>query len=146
MFGFFKKNVSKNPIELVATHLRIMGYDFTAYGAGVALLEYESGYNEVETASHIALTTMALDIREAGDDIVQLTRFVPHAMALLDVLNSYKNKSMINPRQCQSDVATLVGICTVDSEQENWIERVLSDPIAGKQRLATSRLNYDDNS
>jgi hypothetical protein len=65
-----------NPISRVAEHLRVMGYDLTRYGAGVALLQFESGYNEVETASHIAHTTLAFDVREAGDDIDKLLGFV----------------------------------------------------------------------
>jgi hypothetical protein len=45
-----------------------MGYDLTAYGTAVAVLEVQSGYSVVETASHIALTTMALDIKSAEQD------------------------------------------------------------------------------
>ena len=119
-----------------------MGYDLTPYGAGVALLELESGYNAVETASHLSLTTLALDVREAGSDVGKLTRFLPHAMALLEVLKSYKDKGMMNPTQWQNDANAIYRVSTVDERQEEWIEKVLSDPIAGKERVATNRIGH----
>jgi hypothetical protein len=131
-----------NPIGAVEDHLKNMGYDLTPYGAGVALLELESGYNAVETASHLSLTTLALDVREAGTDIEKLMRFMPHAMALLEVLKEYKDKGMMNPTQWQNDANAIARVSTVDEHQEEWIEKVLSDPVAGKERLATSRVDY----
>lgn len=131
-----------NPIGAVEVHLKNMGYDLTPYGAGVALLELESGYNAVETASHISLTTLAFDVREAGTDIEKLMQFVPHAMTLLEVLKSYKDKGMMNLTQWQNDANAIARVSTVDEHQEEWIEKVLSDPIAGKERLATSRVDY----
>jgi hypothetical protein len=131
-----------NPIGAVEVHLNNMGYDLTPYGAGVALLELESGYNAVETASHISLTTLALDVKDAGTNIEKLMRFMPHAMALLEVLKSYKDKGMMHPTQWQNDTNAIWRVSTVDEHQEEWIEKVLSDPIAGKERLATSRVDY----
>lgn len=131
-----------NPISRVAAHLRIMGYDLTPYGAVVALLEFESGYNEVETASHIAHTTLALDVREAGTDILKLAAFMPHGMALLEVLKNYKDRGMMRESQWQNDSTAVFRIINVDQHQEEWIAKILSDPIAGKQRLATSRITY----
>jgi len=132
-----------SPINLVSKHLKVMGYDFTNYGAGVALLEVQSGYNEVKAASHIALTTMALDIKTVGTDIVKLASFVPHAHALLEVLKSYKDQNMMNPTQWQNDANAILRISSVDEHQEEWLEKVLGDPVAGKERLATSRIEYD---
>lgn len=63
-----------------------MGYDLLPYGAGVALAGLMSGYNNVETTSHIALTTMALDIKEAGRGITSLMAFLPNGMELLKIL------------------------------------------------------------
>ena len=89
MLGFLRRRkrqqTENDPIAGVAVHLAI-GYTLTPYGAGVALLGCESGYNEVETASHIALTTMARDLKEAGSDISKLLAFVPHARASLELL------------------------------------------------------------
>jgi hypothetical protein len=129
-----------NPISRVAEHLRIMGYDLTPYGAGVALLEIESGYSEAETASHIAHTTLALDVKEAGTDIEKLLGFLPHGMALLEVLKDYKDRGMMRESQWQNDSTAVFRVITVDEHQEEWIAKILSDPIAGKQRLATSRV------
>jgi hypothetical protein len=147
MFGFFKRRKkrsidSDNPIHRVETHLQVMGYDLTPYGAGVALLELESGYNEVETASHIAHTTLALDVKEAGTDILKLAGFLPHGMALLEVLKDYKDHGLMNPTQWQNDSTAVFRIVNVDQHQEEWIAKILSDPVAGKQRLATSRIKY----
>lgn len=132
-----------NPIDLVSKYLKVMGYDLTPYGAGVALLEVQSGYSEVEAASHIALTTMALDIKTVGTDIVKLVSFVPHAHALLEVLKSYKDQNMMNPAQWQNDTNAILRISSIDEHQEEWLGKVLSDPIAGKERLAISRIKYD---
>lgn len=139
-------NASEIPQEVrnkllvdVEAHLKGMGYDLTPYGAGVAVLELESGYNAVETASHISLTTLALDVREAGTDIEKLMRFGPHAMALLESLKSYRDKGRMKPAQWQNDANAIVRVSTVDECQEEWLEKVLSDPIAGKERLATMR-------
>ncbi|MFK5894349.1 MAG: hypothetical protein QM504_14095 [Pseudomonadota bacterium] len=134
-----KKNTSINSI---VNHLKVMGYDIAPYGSGVALLEIESGYNDVETASHIALTTMALDITESEQGITKLMSFMPHAHALLKVLKDYKDKKMINPTQWQNDTNAIFRISTVDEYQKEWIQKILSDPIAGKERLAISRINY----
>ncbi|HSH97390.1 MAG: hypothetical protein ACAH07_08485 [Methylophilaceae bacterium] len=144
MFGFFKKKAKSIPIDEVASHLEVMGYELTAYGAGVALLEIESGYNVVEAASHIAFTTMALDIREAGDDIAKIISFLPHREALLKILKEYKDKGMMNPTQWENDAAAIFHISNVDQHQIPWIQKILSDPIAGKQRLAVSRVQYQE--
>jgi len=132
-----------NPIDSVAKHLRVMGYDLTPYGAGVALLEIQSGYNEVETASHIALTTMALDIRGAGKSAKKLISFFLHGHSLLKVLKNYKDQNMMHPAQWQNDSNAVFRLSTIDENQEEWLEKILSDPIAGKERLATSRIDYN---
>lgn len=143
MFGFLKKKKPKDNLESVIYHLQMMGYDLLPYGAGVAQAELSSGYNAVETASHIALTTMALDIKESGDDIIALAAFIPHAKALLELLKKYKEKKLMNPTQWDNDARAIYHIATVDENQLEWIEKVLSDPIAGKERLAKSRIDYD---
>lgn len=117
-----------------------MGYDPTPYGIGVALLSLQSGYNHVEVASHIAHVTLARDVREAGNDFVKLIGYRPHGVALLEVLKQYKDAGAMHPTQWQNDARAIMGIITVDREQEAWLAKVLSDPMAGKQRLATSRV------
>lgn len=142
MFGFLKKKKPKNDIDSVAYHLQMMGYDLLPYGAGVAQAELSSGYNAVETASHIAFTTMARDVKEAGDDIMALAAFMPHGKALLELLKEYKDKKLMNPTQWENDARAIYHIVTVDEHQLEWIEKILSDPIAGKERLAKSRIDY----
>jgi hypothetical protein len=143
MFGLFKKKKKPDSeLDSVSYHLQMMGYDLLPYGAAVALAEMGSGYNSVETASHIAFTTMALDVKEAGDDIMALAAFMPHAKALLGILKEYKDKKQMNPSQWENDARAVFHIATVDENQLEWIEKILSDPIAGKERLATSRIDY----
>jgi hypothetical protein len=142
MFGFLKKKKPKNDLDAVAYHLQIMGYDLLPYGAGVAQAELSSGYNAVETASHIAFTTLALDVKEAGDDIMALAAFMPHGKALLELLKEYKDKKLMNPTQWDNDARAVYHIISVDENQLEWIDKILSDPIAGKERLAKSRIDY----
>lgn len=131
-----------NPALEVGEHLKIMGYDLTGYGAAVALLEVQSGYSPVEAASHIALTTMALDIKSAEPDFERFMRFHSHAMALIEVLKEYRDKKMIRDSMWQNDAKAVYHIATIDGQQVQWIDKILSDPIAGKQRLANSRIRY----
>lgn len=135
-----KADASSEDLSEISTYLRVMGYDLTNYGAGVALAERASGYSKAEVASHIAHVTLALDVKEAGSDPLRLTRLAAHGRALLDVLKSYKDDGLMHPTQWQNDSRAVIGIATVNKEQLEWIEKVLSDPIAGKCRLATSRI------
>lgn len=130
---------ANNRIEAVEVHLKKMGYELTPYGVGLAFLELESGYNAVETASHISLTTLARDVREAGTNIKELVSFLPHSMHLLAILKDYKDQGMMHPTQWQNDATAIWHVSTVDERQAEWIDRILSDPIAGKERLATRR-------
>jgi len=146
MFGLFKKKQhgGGGEIERVATHLKVMGYDLTPFGAGVAVANLMSGYNHVETASYIALITMALDIRElreSGSDIVKLASYYTHAMALLEVLKDYKDNGTMREELWKNYSNALFHASYVDENQEKWVAMILSDPVAGKQRLATSRIN-----
>lgn len=146
MFGIFKKkNNISNPLEEVEAHLKIMGYNLLPYGAAVALADIKNGYNSVEAASLIAVTTMALDIKEAGDDILSLMAFLPHGLALLKVLKKYKENNQMHPTQWQNDSAAVWHIVNVDEKQLEWVDKILSDPVAGKERLAVSRIDYTKN-
>lgn len=85
---------------------------------------------------------MALDVKNTGDDALALTAFIPHAKALLEILKNYKDKKMMNPTQWENDARAVFHLATVDENQLEWISKILSDPIAGKERLATSRIDY----
>lgn len=140
MFGFLRKNNAAGKTDEVERHLEVMGYDLLPYGAAVAMADLSSGYNAVETASHLAFTTMARDIRKSGEGALALMAFQRHGAALLDVLKEYKDRGMMNPTQWQNDSRAIIGITTVNGEQSQWLDTVLSDPVAGKERLAKSRL------
>lgn len=144
MFGFFssKRKPDQNPASQVAEHLRIMGYNMTPYGTKVALLEVQNGYSPVEVASHLALTTMALDIKSGDQGIERLMRIHSHGAALLEVLKEYRDNKMMRDAMWQNDAKAVFHIATVDQHQLEWIDKVLSDPIAGKERLANSRIKY----
>jgi hypothetical protein len=142
MFDFLRRSRrSKQPdvdgVGEVRKHLRVMGYELTPYGTGVALLSIKSGYNPVEVASHIAHVTLALDVREAWRDPDELERLALRGMALLEILKKHKDSGAMPPTQWKNDARAVMGIIMVNQEQEGWVERVLGDPVAGKERLAT---------
>jgi hypothetical protein len=144
MFGFFKSKPKPdgNPITEVSEHLKIMGYDLTPYGAGVALLEVQSGYSSVETASHIALTTLALDVKRAGNDFPKMLALYTHGMALLEVLKGYRDQKLMRESMWENDSQAVYHVANIDAQQLSWIEKILSDPVAGNERLANSRIKY----
>lgn len=147
MLGFLKKKREQgrqddNQIFAVSAHLKYMGYDPTPYGSGVSLYIHRSGYNEVETAAYIALTTMALDIKEAGHSSIIGIHIFFHARTLLEILKDYKEKGMIHPTEWQGLSTAFFRLATPDAQQNEWVERILSDPVTGKERLARSRINY----
>ncbi len=140
MFNFFKKK--KTGLDVVIHNLTVMGYDILPYGVVVAKAELASGYRPAEVASHIAFTTMARDIHEAGDDFLKINAIYPHGMALLEVLKSCKDDKLMNPTQWENDATAVYRIITIDDQQLEWIGNILNDPIAGKERLASSRIEY----
>ncbi|CAK1942531.1 hypothetical protein L8R85_24945 [Vibrio splendidus] len=140
MFSFFKKK--KTGLDLVLHNLTVMGYDILPYGLTVAKAELASGYRPAEIASHLAFTTMARDIHEVRDDFLKISAIYPHGMALLDVLKDCKDNHLINPAQWENDSTAVCRIITLDEQQLEWIGKILNDPVAGKSRLATSRIEY----
>ena len=112
------------------------------YGTEVALVEIKSGHNEVETASRIAFTTLALDIHDAGDNAAKIMKYWQHAIGLLHLLKAYKDKGMITNEQWKSNSTIVHRISTMDPEQEKWLALVLSHPVLGIARLATSTFDY----
>lgn len=135
---------SKLDAELreVELHLKTMGYDLQIHGVRLAILELASGYNAVETASHIALTTLARDVSEAIPNLLKLMPLLSHGNWLLKVLKEYKDNSRMHPTQWQNDSTAVLRIITVDNQQQAWLREILADPLAGKERIAVSRLDY----
>ncbi|ERP67399.1 hypothetical protein VCHC36A1_3711 [Vibrio cholerae HC-36A1] len=48
----------------------------------------------------------------------------------------------MNPTQWENDSTAVYRIITIDNQQLEWVENILNDPVAGKERLATSRIEY----
>lgn len=145
MFGFLKKKKrsAENPLDEMEYYLRLMGYDFTPRGGALALAVNMSGYTTAESASYIALHTMARDIKEIGTDALKMLHVNAHAMALLDLLKELKNQRAIHPNQWANDAAAFRGIAVPESGQEEWLQQIISsDPVASAERLATSRISY----
>jgi len=85
-------------------HLKMMGYDMNDEGgAVVAIRLMKSGYNEVESASYIAMVTMALDIKITGKDIELLMSFAPHVQALLALLKKYRDEDKMSEVRWKND-------------------------------------------
>jgi len=127
-------NVSK-----IAHHL---GYDLTPYGHAFSLISLGSGYNEFATATQIALVTLATDIRAAGHDITKLMSFMPHTMAMIDIMKEWKDRGVLSQAIFENDGRAMVKVATVSPEQNEWIDKVLADPVATAQRVANCRLDY----
>ncbi|MDX1216290.1 hypothetical protein GOL99_12170 [Sinorhizobium medicae] len=121
-----------------------LGYDLTRYGYAFSLISLGSGYDEFATATQIALVTLATDVREAGHDITKLMAFMPHTMAMVDIMKDWKDRGMLREDIFQNDGRAMVKVATVSPEQNEWIDKVLSDPVATAERLATCRLEYMD--
>lgn len=138
------KTSSLDDLVNVENHLNEMGYDLLYYGAFVAQANLVSGYSIAEAAAHIALTTLARDIKEAGLDDDLLTSIFFHGMALLHILKEHKENNKIHPAQWKNDTDAIFNIITPSKYQLEWVEKILSDPISGKQRLAVNRKNYKD--
>jgi len=122
-------------------HLRMMGYDISDEGSGIAIELMKSGYNEVESASYIAMVTMALDIKNAGKDMELLTSFVPHAHALLDLLKKYRDENKMNEDVWKNNSKAIFKISYLDEHTKSWIEKILtSDDSVKGLRLSNSRI------
>ena len=142
MFGLFKeiRPIGTDDLDGVRALLNEWGFDLSPYGAEVAVASLQSGYGRVEVASHIALTMIAFDVRESGEDLLNLSIFRPHAIELIKELKIYKDQGLMRHEICKNDSTALYRVTEIDPQQLEWVNRVLSDPIAGKERLATNRV------
>lgn len=137
-----ENNIDEESIDDVAKHLKIMGYDLNDYGIGAAYALLSSNYSSVEASSAIALTTMALDIKET-QNIMSLIKISHHGMLLVEALTDYKSKKLMHPSQYLNDVKAIKSIMSVNEQQLANVDDILDDPILGKERVAISRINYN---
>lgn len=136
------KWLAEDDIGTVEDMLFDLGFHLTQYGVGVATLNLQSGYSDAETASHIALVTIARDIRELGPDVRALMAITGHVSGMLHVLKGYKDKGLIQEKLLQNDVLALIKIANPSPDSEQWINEILSDEVAAKERCANSIQNY----
>ena len=125
-------------LDEVTNHLKNMGLNITEHGTGVAAYSLASNYTSVETASFIALATFAKEIKEINQtskDIIKLMEYVNKSYPVISYLKECGEKQLIRPIQLQHDLNALTKVVIVSKEQDEWIEKVLSDPQT-KYRLA----------
>jgi hypothetical protein len=113
-----------------------MGFKLTHDGAGVALLMLASGYHAAEAASRIALTTLALDSRTAGNDLHKTDAILCHAVEIIKIIGKLENSGLMRTGIAKNDARALWGVANPSVERKEWIMTVLSDEVAGKNRLA----------
>ena len=130
-------------LKSVEDFLDQLGYEMTEYGVGLALLSIESNYTSAEIASHMALATLAWDSRRANNDIVKSIGLAAHARALIDLLEKYKENGLMREELFRNDARAMLKVAIPSPEQSEWIDKVLSDPMLAKDRVATSRIDYD---
>lgn len=123
-------------------HLRDMAYVPTPQGIEVIFMQLASGYSETEAASHIAVVTMARDLKETGNDLFALMNFVPHARLILEHLKAYKDSGLMREEIWRNDSTAIGKLSMFPAERDQWIARVLSDPVSARDRLANSRIDY----
>jgi hypothetical protein len=135
--------LANDDISTVEDMLYDLGFHLTQYGVGVATLNLQSGYSDAETASHIALVTIAWDVRELGPDVRALMAIAGHVSSMLHVLKGYRDKGFIREKLLQNDVLALNKIVNPSPDSEEWINKVLCDEVTAKERCANSIQNYD---
>lgn len=135
-------DVDEERLENVRKIAHHLGYDLTPYGNAFSLVSLASGYNEFATATQIALVTLAADIRAAGHDITRLMAFMPHTMAMIDIMKEWKDRGVLPQAIFENDGRAMVKVATASPEQNEWIDKVLSDPVAAAERVANCRLDY----
>lgn len=140
MFGFFRKKkapADTSPASITAGVLSTMGFALTENGVGIVVLSNMSGYSPHETASVVALMTIARDVKEAGNDVMQRMKIATHSTEVIKMLHQFTSHGLIREDLYSNDVNAIKNIAYMEKQNDEWVERVLSsDPIAGKERLA----------
>lgn len=134
--------LSRERLAAVEALLGQLGFDLTPYGAGVAQLSLGSGFSNAETASHIALATVARDVRESSHDLDGIMYIAIHARSMLAALERFHTDGLMRSAFVKNDGRALIKVAIPSPEQAEWIDRVLSDEVVAKERMATSISNY----
>lgn len=120
--------------------LRHLGFSANPYGIGVMTFQLEK-YSTAEIAVNIAILTLARDIRDR-EDVESLVNISIHAIKVAEIMKEFRDRGMMRQSVWQNDTIGLAGIMKIDSEQLEWCERILSDPVGGRVRLADSIIEY----
>lgn len=130
-------------ISTVRDLLAQLGFELTMYGVGAAVLSLQSGYGDAETASYLALATVARDVRERGHDLDDTMRIAVHVRTMLTVLRQFHANGLMSEKFLNNDAQALTKIAIPSPEQKEWIDRILSDEVVAKQRVAEPTSNYE---
>jgi len=149
MFKFLKKRAAagrRGPTEpspelarglsVIDKTLADLGYQLSDYGAIVAIFGLQSGYSEAEVVSNILVTTIARDVKLGWNDVEQMAILAVHGLAMLQALKLWKDSNLMRETIWSNDAAALYHITCPSPQQSEWVEQILSDPVAGKERLA----------
>ncbi len=129
---------SPEDVEKVKNFLQRLGYKITTHGVAVASMRLASGYSHCETASHLAVLTLARDAREAGDDAVKLMALIPPASAMLELLSEFKSANLIREEIFQNHGQAILSISIPNENQLDFIHKILSSSSDSRIRVANS--------
>lgn len=123
--------------------LKRLGFQLNEVGYAYAFMSLTSGYGYAETASQIALVTMARDVRQAMPDIVKVLKLLAHSRAIIDILKEMKDLGMFSEKAFLNDAAFFFKISIIDENQCTWISKLLEDPVLSNERLSVSTINIE---
>lgn len=138
-------NTQTHDIAAVEQIAQYLGLRLTPYGAGVALLSVQSGYSSAETASHLAVVTLARDVQESGENLDAILRFSSLGMEILKWMKALKDKNAVREEIWRNDATAVGKIMIPSAETLPWIDKVLSDPVDGAERLANFQIKNFSN-
>jgi hypothetical protein len=129
-------------IAAVRQVAKYLGLQLTPYGVGLALVSVQSGYSSAETASHLAVLTLARDVQEAGTDLDARIRFYALGMAILKRMKELKDDNRMREEIWRNDSTTIGKIMIPSTETLPWINKVLSGSIDGAERVANFEIKW----
>jgi hypothetical protein len=137
------ESVNTNSIEQVEEILASWGYDLLPYGAatGGTLLMAE-GSSAYDVAARIVTTTIARDAKEAQDDWSRSIAIREHGILILHALKPLKDQQLLDVVAWKNYSSAIYHVCTPDGDQLKWMDNVLAHPVASREPMAKSRVDY----
>jgi hypothetical protein len=137
MFNFLKRPAqAATPLEAVKQHMKALGYELSDQGVAAAQLQLDGGMVPVAVAAHFAVITMAYELKHAGTAATGILRFRPQATELLERVTALKDRGELDATVWQPLYEAIIGISSINEQQEGWIEQVLQQPAARHVPLA----------